>query len=67
MQELLFGTWTPQIIAYGQQHPWRILVAVLVAASLVDFIFAQQSPADSNCGDLSGFDFGGGDGDGCGD
>jgi len=71
MQELLFGTlsgtWGPQIIAYSQQYPWRVFAAVLVAILLMDLMFRKRS---SNTGDgleLGGLDFGGGDGDGCGD
>jgi hypothetical protein len=69
VQELLFGTWSPQIIAYSQQNPWRVFAAVLVAILLLDFIFLNGRL--SGMGD--GGDFGGsggsdcGDGGGCGD
>jgi hypothetical protein len=69
VQELLFGTlfqtWTPQIIAYGRQYPWRVFAAVLVAILLLDLMFRKRSSRGSDGGDFSGFDFG--DGDGCGD
>jgi hypothetical protein len=60
MQELLFGTWGLQIVAYSQQHPWRVFAAVLVAVLLMDLMFRKQSSGTG--GDL---DLGGGDGD-CG-
>ena len=67
MQELLFGTWSPQIIAYSQQYPWRVFAGVLVAILLLDLMFRQRR--SSSGGDFGGFDFGDGDGDGggCGD
>ena len=68
MQELLLGNWSPQIIAYSQQYPWRVFAAVLVAVLLLDLMFRKQR-SSSDGGDIGGFDFGGGDGDGggCGD
>ena len=61
MQEFLFGTWSPQIIAYSQQY----LAAVLVAILLLDLMFRKRSSSDG--GDFGGLGFGDGDGDGCGD
>ena len=58
MQEFLFGTWSPQIITYGQQYPWRVFAAVLVVILLLDLMFRKRSSSD-------GGDFG--DGGGCGD
>ena len=52
MQELLFGTWGPQIVAYSQQYPWRVFAAVLVAILLLDLMFRKRSSSD-------GGDFGG--------
>ena len=66
MQEFLFGTWSPQIIAYSQQYPWRVFAAVLVAILLLDLMF-RKTRSSSDGGDFGGFDFGDGDGDGCGD
>ncbi len=60
MQELLFGTWGPQIIAYGQQYPWRVFAAVLGAILFIDLMFRKRS---SGTGDWPELDFGGGDGD----
>ena len=65
MQEFLFGTWSPQIIAYGQQYPWRVFAAVLVAILLLDLMFRKRSSSDG--GDFGGLGFGDGDGGGCGD
>jgi hypothetical protein len=67
VQGLLFGTWSPQIIAYSQQYPWRVFAAVLVAILLLDLMFRKTR--SSSGGDFGGFDFGDGDGDGggCGD
>jgi len=67
VQELLFGTWSPQIIAYSQQYPWRVFAAVLVAILLLDLMFRRRSSSGGDGGDFSGFDFGDGDGGGCGD
>jgi hypothetical protein len=66
MQELLFGSWSPQIIAYGQHYPWRVFAAVLVAGLLLDLMFRKR-PSSSDGADISSFDFGDGDGGGCGD
>jgi hypothetical protein len=63
MQELLFGTWGLQIVAYSQQHPWRVFAAVLVAVLLMDLMFRKQSSGTGGDLDLGGL--GGGDGD-CG-
>jgi hypothetical protein len=67
MQELLFGSWGKQIIAYSQQYPWRVFAAVLVALLLMDLMFRKRSSGTGDGGELGGLDFGGGDGDGCGD
>jgi hypothetical protein len=68
MQELLFGSWSPPIIAYSQHYPWRVFAAVLVAGLLLDLMFRKR-PSSSDGADISSFDFGDGDGDGggCGD
>ena len=43
MQELLLGSWDPQIAAYSQQYPWRVFAAVLVATLLVlDLMFRKS-------------------------
>jgi hypothetical protein len=65
VQELLFGTWRPQIIAYSQQYPWRVFAAVLAAILLLDLMFRKRSSRAGDGGDFGGFDFG--DGDSCGD
>jgi hypothetical protein len=74
MQELLFGTWGPQFLAYGRQitayslqYPWRVFAAALVACLLSDLMFRKRSSGTGDGLDLDGLDFGGGDGDGCGD
>jgi len=63
MQELLIGSLGSQLLAYAQQHPWRVFAADLVALLLIDMLFRQRS---SGTGDfpVDGLDFGG-DGD-CG-
>jgi hypothetical protein len=66
MQELLLGTWGPRIIAFTQQHPWRVFAAVLVLVLLLDMLFRNRGT--SGDADIGGWDFGGdGDGGGCGD
>jgi hypothetical protein len=67
MQELLFGTWSPPIIAYGQQYPWRVFAGVLVAMLLLDLMFRERSSSGGDGGDFGGSDCGDGDGGGCGD
>ena len=69
MQELLFGSWGPQIVGFGRQvvayslqYPWRVFAAVLVVGMLMDMMFRKQPAGDG----IDGFDFGG-DGDGGGD
>jgi hypothetical protein len=66
MQELLFGTWSPPIMAFCQQHFWQVFTFVLVTAIVV-FDLARKNRASSggDGGDFSGFDLG--DGDGCGE
>ena len=60
MQELLFGSWGPQIVAYTQQYPWRVFAAVLVSVLLLDMLFRKNR---GTTGDAGGWDFGS-DGDG---
>ena len=74
MQDLLFGTWGPQladysrqIVAYSLQYPWRVFAALLVAILLLDLAFRKRSSSTGDGLELGGLDFGGGDGDGCGD
>jgi hypothetical protein len=63
MQQLLFGTWGSQIIAYGEQYPWRVFAIALAALAFLDFMFRKQSSGSGGDLDIGGFDFGG-DGDG---
>ena len=74
MQELLVGSWGPQIAAYGRhvvayslQYPWRVFAACLAAILLVDLMRRKQSSGTGDGLELGGLDFGAGDGDGCGD
>ena len=74
MQELLVGSWGPQIAAYGRhvvayslQYPWRVFAACLVATLLVDMMSRKRSSGTGDGLELGGLDFGAGDGDGCGD
>ncbi|MEA2822023.1 MAG: hypothetical protein QOJ86_4027 [Bradyrhizobium sp.] len=57
MQELLLRSWGPQIIAYSQQHPWRVSAAVLVL--LLDMMFRPNRGTGGDA-DIGGWDFGGG-------
>ena len=73
MQELLFGTWGPQIVsfsrqvvAYSLQYPWRVFAGVLVAILLMDLMFRKRASGTGDGLELGGLDFGG-DGDGGGD
>jgi hypothetical protein len=63
VQELLFGTWNPPIMAFCRHYPWQVFSFVLVTAIVVfDLTRRNRSSAGD---DFSGFDFG--DGDGCGE
>ena len=73
MQELLFGTWGPQLLwlgryvaAWSLQYPWRVFAGVLVAILLVDLMFRKRASGSGDGLELGGLDFGG-DGDGGGD
>ena len=46
---------------------WRVFAAVLVAILLMDLMFRKRSSGTGDGLELGGLDFGGGDGDGCGD
>jgi hypothetical protein len=62
MQELLFGTWSPSIMAFCQRYPWQVFAFVLVTALVVlDLTRRNRSSAGD---DFGGFDFGDGDGRG---
>ena len=74
MQDLLLGTWVlhvasfgRQAVAYGQQYPWRVFAAVLVAILVADMMFRNRASGTGDGLELGGLDFGGGDGDGGGD
>ena len=68
MQELLFGTWDPQILSYSQQYPWRVFAAVLVAILVLDLMFREGRLCGvGDGGDFGGSDCGDGDGGGCSD
>jgi hypothetical protein len=65
MQELLLGSWGPQIAATTQQYPWRVFAAVLVLVLLLDMMFRRTRGTGGDA-DIGGWDFDG-DGGGCGD
>ncbi|MBN8986792.1 MAG: hypothetical protein J0H42_01000 [Rhizobiales bacterium] len=74
MQELLFGSWGPQLIGFSRhivawtlQYPWRVFAAVLVVILLMDLMFRKRASGAGDGLELGGLDFGGGDGDGGGD
>jgi len=55
MRDMLFGTWGPELIAYGQQNPLRALGFTLTAISLlVTIMFGRFSPSGDGA-DFSGF------------
>ena len=70
MQELLVGSWGPQIaaysrqvIAYGLQNPWSVFAACLAAILLMNLMFGKRSSSGTGDGpDPGGLDFGCGDG-----
>ena len=61
MAHLLFGSWGAPLAAYGQQHPWHVFAAVLVAV-LTPFLFRKNQA--SSGGDFDFGDWGDGDGGG---
>jgi hypothetical protein len=70
MQELLVGSWGPQLAAYGRQvivyglqYPWRVFAACLVAFLLMNLMFGKRSSGTGDGPDPGGLDFGCGDGD----
>jgi hypothetical protein len=72
VQELLVGSWGPQIaayarqiVAYSLQYPWRVFAAGLDAILLLDLMLRKRSSSAGDGLELGGLDFG--DGDGCGD
>jgi hypothetical protein len=63
MQELLPGSWGPQIVAFSKQNPLQVLAVTLIAISLLITLFFGVRGTDG--GDTS-FGDGDGDGGGCG-
>jgi hypothetical protein len=61
MQELLYGGWSGQVIAYVQQYPVRVVTVVLVASTVaIQVMFGKWGSGDGT--DAEGFGFGDGDG-----
>jgi hypothetical protein len=73
MNELLFGSGTSPLLAYGKQYPLQVLIGVLVlgqfAILALHMIFGDKQARGMDGADIGGWDFGDGDGDGggCGD
>jgi hypothetical protein len=69
MNEWLFGSWAP-LLAYSRQYPLQVFAGVLVFAQfailLLHMMFGRATRG-SDGGDIGGWDFGDGDGGGCGD
>ena len=63
MQELLLGSWGPQIAAFTMQNPLQLLTAVLLATGIVITLTFGIRGAGS--GDGGGCSFDDGDGGGC--
>jgi hypothetical protein len=66
MHEFLSGTWEP-LLAYTRHEPLRALVGVLVVAQLAILAFLLmfgKGKWGADSGDISGWDFGDGDGGG---
>ena len=61
MQEI-FGTWGPELMAYGHQYPLRVATAALGATSLVLTLVFGDLSSSGDGGDSGGFYFGDGDG-----
>jgi hypothetical protein len=72
MNELLFGTGASPLLAYARQFPWQVFAGALVLAQFailaLHMMFgAKGSSGGGDGGDIGGWDFGDGDGGGCGD
>jgi hypothetical protein len=64
MQDLLLGSWGPQIAAFTKQNPLQVLAASLTAVSIVlTLIFGVRGIGS---GDGGGCSFDDGDGGDCG-
>ena len=67
MQQWLFGTWGHDILAYSRQYPAPVLAVVLAGISIViNLVFGTRGSGSGDL-DIGGYDFGDGDGGGCGD
>jgi hypothetical protein len=64
MNELLLGSWVPQIVDYSHQYPLRVLIAVLSGTSIVLTLMFGRPSWSGGGDDFSGFDFGDNDGGG---
>jgi hypothetical protein len=64
MQELLPGSWGPQILAFSKQNPLQVLAVTLTVISVLISLFFGVRGTDG--GDTGGCSFGDGDGDGGG-
>ena len=64
MQELLPGSWGPQIVAFTKQNPLQVLAVALTAISLLITLRFRVRGTDG--GDAGGCSFGDGDGGDCG-
>jgi hypothetical protein len=67
MNELLLGSWGPQLLAYCSQYPAHVAIAALSAVSIVIILTFGRPSASGDGADFSGFGCGDSDGDGCGD
>ena len=63
MQELLLGSWGPQIVAFTRQHPLEVVAAVTITISMV---ITPMFLTRGSGSDVGGCNFGDGDGGGCG-
>jgi hypothetical protein len=64
MREMLFGTWGPELIAYGRHDPLRALSVALTAFSLLLVILFGKfswSGDSTDAGDFGDMDGGGGE------
>ena len=64
MQELLLGSWGPQVAAFTKQNPLQLLAAALTAVSIVLTLILGVRGFGS--GDAGGSSFDDGDSGGCG-
>jgi hypothetical protein len=59
----IFGTWGPELVAYGRQYPLHVVIAALGVTSVVLTAVFGRPSLSGDGSDSGGFYFSDGDGD----